>query len=125
MGVALGPSLAVGEEPVITLVLGFESIDQRAGRLGILVPLRVDRLDRAGRFAGAAVDTFLRIDEEHPIDTFLKVNAVNRTHVDARLVHDIYTGFCDNIGHLILLIASLRVYHHPSRDDIAVWVRWR
>src|SRR4051812_28204750 len=45
--------------------------------------LRIDRLDGAFRLAGAAVDAFLGVDDEHAVGL---VNAVDGTHVDARLV---------------------------------------
>ena len=41
---------------------------------------RVDRLDRAGRLARAAVDALVRVDEEHVV---VAVEAVHRTDLDA------------------------------------------
>ena len=39
-----------------------------------------DRLDRALRLAGSAVDALLRIDDQHPLEL---VDAVHRADVDA------------------------------------------
>src|SRR4029079_17941399 len=52
-----------------------------------------DRVHRALGLAGAAVDAFVRVDEELPVCAFLVVDAIDRTdrdagdveHVDARL----------------------------------------
>src|ERR671913_1860017 len=69
-------------------------VDRRVVRpLGRQGLLREDRVDRAFRLAGAAVDAFVRIDEELPVGAFVEVDAVDRTdgyardveHVDAWL----------------------------------------
>src|SRR5581483_465973 len=61
---------------------------------------RKDRLDGALRFACTAIDTFLRIDNQHSI---ANVDAVHRADVDARLVLDVDAGLGDHVGHDDLL----------------------
>src|SRR5439155_7381817 len=58
--------------------------------------LREDRLDRALRLAGAAVDALLWVDHEHPARL---VDAVDGTDVDARLVFDVDARLGDDVGH--------------------------
>src|SRR5262249_42658846 len=56
--------------------------------------LREDRLDRALRLAGAAVDALLRIDDKDPVGL---VDAVHRTDVHAGAVFDVDTGLGDDV----------------------------
>src|SRR5581483_4380392 len=58
--------------------------------------LREDRLDRALRLAGPAVDALLRVDDE---DAVRLVDAVDRAHVDARAVFDVDARFRDDVRH--------------------------
>src|SRR5262249_35112467 len=58
--------------------------------------LREDRLDRALRFARPAVDTFLRVDDQHPPEL---VDAVDRADVHAGLVFDVDAGLGDDVRH--------------------------
>jgi hypothetical protein len=60
------------------------------------VVLVVDRLDGADRFAGAAVDAFVRVDVEGAIAF---VDAVDGALVDARLVLHVHTRLGDDVGH--------------------------
>src|SRR3954454_9428183 len=55
-----------------------------------------DRLDRALRLAGAAVDALLRVDHEDPAGL---VDAVHGADVDAGLVFDVDAGLADDVGH--------------------------
>src|SRR4029079_598423 len=58
----------------------------------------VDRLDRADRLAGAAVDALLGVDVALA-DPF--VDAVDRALVDARLVVDVDAGAGDDVRHVV------------------------
>src|SRR5687768_6195576 len=58
---------------------------------------RKNRGHRALGLAGAAVDAFIRVDEEHLLAF---VDAVDRTDVDARFVLDADTGFGDDVRHV-------------------------
>jgi len=75
--------------------------------LGVSAPLvgqilfGVDGLDRAHRFAGAAVDALVGLDVEH---SYALVDAVDRAFVDAGLVFDIDTGLGNHKGHDRLLV---------------------
>jgi len=62
--------------------------------------LREDRLDRAFRFAGAAVNALLRIDHEDPSGL---VDAVHGADVDAGAVFDVDAGLGDDVRHGDLL----------------------
>src|SRR4051812_15198769 len=55
-----------------------------------------DRLDRAFRLAGTAVDALLGIDHEDPVGL---VDAVDGAHVDARFVLDVDAGLADDVRH--------------------------
>ena len=55
-----------------------------------------DRLDRALRLAGTAVDALLRVDHEHAIGL---VDAIDRADVHAGSVLDVDTGFGDDVRH--------------------------
>ena len=62
-------------------------------RLGV----RLDRIDRAFRLADAAIDAFVRVDDEHVLAL---VEAVHRAHLDA--VHDLAANaaLVDDVGQL-------------------------
>ena len=62
------------------------------------VVLVEDRLDRAHRLAGAAVDALVGVDVEHPLAL---VDAVDGALVDARAVLQVHTGLGDDVGHLV------------------------
>ena len=55
-----------------------------------------DRLDRALRLAGPAVDALLRVDDEDPPEL---VDAVDRADIDARAVFDVDAGLGDDVRH--------------------------
>ena len=81
------------------LVVGVVDLDERVP----LVRQRVlgeDRLDRALRFARAAIDALLRVDDEDPVGL---VDAVDRADVDAGAVFDVDTGLGDDVRHCALL----------------------
>src|SRR5262249_46966584 len=59
-----------------------------------------DRLDRALRLTGAAVDAFFGVDDE---DARGVVNAVHRTHVHARAIFDVDARLRDDVRHRGLL----------------------
>src|SRR5262249_22958442 len=61
--------------------------------------LREDRVHRAFRLAGAAVDALVRVDEELAIRAFVVVDAVDRTDGDARQVEHIDAWLGDDVGH--------------------------
>jgi hypothetical protein len=66
-----------------------------------------DGLDRACRFARAAVDALIRVDVEHlgPLESVLVlagVDAIYRANVNACRVLRSNAGFCDNVCHLSL-----------------------
>ena len=61
-------------------------------RLGI----GLDGLGRAFRFADAAIDTFIRVNDEHILTL---VEAVHRANLDAVHVLALDAGFGDDIGH--------------------------
>jgi hypothetical protein len=58
----------------------------------------IDGLDWTHRLTGAAVNTFIRVDVEHPVTL---VNAVNWTLINTCLVFDVYTRERDNVSHRI------------------------
>src|SRR6202034_3886462 len=70
--------------------------------LRVLVPLFgdvvlvVDRLDRADRLAGTAVDAFVWVDIKHPSAL---IDAVDRAFLDTCLVLDVDAGFGDRVRH--------------------------
>src|SRR5256885_3773917 len=60
--------------------------------------LGIDRRDRPGVDASAAVDALVRVDVEHPVLGSAVDDAVDRTDVDAGLVFEIDAGFRDDVG---------------------------
>src|SRR4029077_3935659 len=58
-----------------------------------------DRVDRAFRLAGAAVDALVRIDEELLIGAFVEMDAIDRTDRHARDVEDVDAWLGDHIRH--------------------------
>ena len=56
-----------------------------------------DGLNRALGYAGFAVDTFLRMNDENG---FTFVEALHRTNDDAVRVFAVETWFCNNMGHI-------------------------
>src|SRR5262249_47047224 len=93
-----------------TLLLG-RRLDPRVVLEELLVDLDVvlpllrglvlgeDRLDRAHRLAGAAVDALLGVDVEHRLPL---VDAVNRAHLHAGLVFHADARLGNDIGHSVL-----------------------
>src|SRR5699024_5288869 len=55
-----------------------------------------DRLDRAHRFAGTAVDAFVGVDVQHP---FPFIDAVDWALIDAGLVLHVDTRFSNDVSH--------------------------
>src|SRR5699024_5959535 len=60
----------------------------------------VDRLDRAHRLAGAAVDALVGVDVEHALAL---VDAVHGTLLDAGQVLEVHTGLRDHVRHVPIL----------------------
>src|SRR5206468_5649563 len=84
---------------------------------GELLPLRrhvvlvEDRLDRADRLAGAAVDALVRVDVEHPVAL---VDAVDRAFLDAGLVLDVDARLGDDVGHRVPPGAAVGATSSPA-----------
>src|SRR5262249_49109093 len=57
---------------------------------------RIDRVHRALRFTGAAVDALVRMDIELILGL---VDAVHRTDIHTGAILDADTGFSDHVGH--------------------------
>jgi hypothetical protein len=82
-----------------------ELVEELDVRLVVVLPLLrsvvlvEDRLDRAHRLAGTAVDAFIRVDVEGPLTL---VDAVDRALLDARLVLDVDTRLRDDVGHAVV-----------------------
>src|SRR6202042_1563511 len=70
----------------------------------------IDRLDRADRLAGAAVDAFVRVDVEHPVAL---VDTVDRALTDARLVQEVHAIGGDDIRHFLGSYSSSRSPNGP------------
>src|SRR4030095_2006061 len=68
--------------------------------LGGKLVIAEDRLDRAYRLAGAAVDALLRMDVQHGLAL---VDAIHGAYLDACLILDVDTGLSDHVRHLGLL----------------------
>src|SRR5205814_7042813 len=75
-------------------VFGVEFQKLLQSRLGV----RLDRVDRAFRFADATVDAFVGVNDEH-VRTF--VEAVDRTDFDAIGIFALDAIVVDNVGHSI------------------------
>ena len=75
--------------------VGVVDLDERLPLVGQRV-LGEDRLDRALRLAGAAVDALLGVDHQHPAHL---VDAVHRADVDAGLVLQVDAGLGDDVRH--------------------------
>src|SRR5260221_6263439 len=100
-------AISVSDRPRGSARLG--PVDRRAGRGPIRGPDRVDlrvrsslrgdlvlgedRVHRAFRLAGAAVDALVRVDEELPVDAFLVVDAIHRADRHARDVEEVDARF--------------------------------
>ncbi len=80
------------------------------------VVLVVDRLDRAHRFAGTAVDALVGVDVQRAVTL---VDAVDRALVDARAVLDVHTRKGDHIRHSSSLVrpagSAMRSGHATAR----------
>ena len=61
--------------------------------------VRLDRVDWAFRLAHAAIDAFVRVDDEH---VFALVEAVHRTHLDTVHVLAANAALVDDVGQLSL-----------------------
>ena len=62
------------------------------------VRIGANSFDRTRRDARTAVDADFRIDIQLQV-TVRSVNAIDRTHIDARFVFRANTRFGDNVGH--------------------------
>ena len=69
--------------------------------------LREDRVHRALRLAGPAVDALVGIDEQLAVDAHFVVDAVDRAHRDARDIKDIDARLGDDVGHSRILLVGL------------------
>ena len=84
-----------------------EVVEELDVRLVVVLPLLghvvlvEDRLDRADRLAGAAVDALVGVDVEHPLAL---VDAVDGALLDARLVQHVDARLGDDVGHRRLLL---------------------
>ena len=56
----------------------------------------VDRLNRAYRLTGAAVDTLIGLDLQHPATL---IDAIDRAFFDACLVLEVYARLGDDVSH--------------------------
>ena len=94
--------------------------------LGVVAPLVrqvvlvEDRLDRAHRLAGAAVDALVGVDVEHPPAL---VDAVDRALLDAGLVEQIHTRLGNHVGHCAPPSRLHRVHRGGTRSAPADTVR--
>src|SRR4029079_565159 len=85
---------------------------------------REDGFHRARRHAGAAIDALVRLDEEH-LGGFegrlvlARMNAVDRTHVDAGRVLRADAGFRDYVSHRSSSAARRRVTRECRRTPRA------
>ena len=81
------------------------SVNQVASIGGVVRPLGrqrllgEDRVDRALRLAGAAVDALVRVDEQLAIHALVVVDAVDRADGDARDVEHVDARLGDHVGH--------------------------
>ena len=79
-----------------------EVLEELVVRAGVVLPLLrhvvlvEDRLDRADRLTGTAVDALVGVDVEHPVAL---VDAVDRALLDACLVEHIHARLGDDVGH--------------------------
>src|SRR6185437_1313514 len=73
------------------------------GKVGLGV--RLDRFRRAFGFAHAAVDALVRVNDEHVVAL---VEAIDRAHLDAVQIFALYAVFHNHIGHMQILVNSLR-----------------
>src|SRR5215207_4225414 len=79
-----------------------EVVEELGVGLGVVLPLLgdvvlvEDRLDRADRLTGSAVDALVGVDVEHPLAL---VDAVDRTLLDTRQVLQIDAGLRDGVCH--------------------------
>ena len=60
------------------------------------VTLPRDRVDRADRLAGTAIDAFVRLDIEPPAAF---IDAVDRALLDARPILHVHAGIADRVCH--------------------------
>src|SRR3989344_952304 len=76
--------------------LGVLGVDLQPLAVGFVLGVRLDGVDRAFRFADAAVDALVRRDDQ---EVLAFVEAVHRTHLDA--VHELtfHAGVGDDVGH--------------------------
>ena len=70
--------------------------------------VRLDRIDRAFRFANTAIDAFIRVNDEHVL-TLIK--AVDRTDLNTVHVLTFDAAFIDDVGQSSLLPAR------PTQGD--------
>jgi hypothetical protein len=78
------------------------------------MPGWLDCVDRAFRLANAAIDAFIRVDDEHILAL---VETVHRTNLDAVRVLAADAALVDDVGQLSLLPAE----RYPGTDRF--WLR--
>ncbi|CAM5197773.1 hypothetical protein LSPH26S_02213 [Lysinibacillus sphaericus] len=82
-----------------------ELVEELDVRLVVVLPLLrsvvlvEDRLNRADRLTGPAVDAFVRVDVQGPLAL---VDAVDGALLDARLVLHVDTRLRDDVGHAVV-----------------------
>lgn len=94
IGVGGRVALARDVGPVFgELGIEFEELGRR------VVTIRLNRFDRALRFADAAIDTFFRMNDQH---VFALVEAIHRANFDAIHIFALDAIFCNDVGHSCL-----------------------
>lgn len=81
-----------------------------------------DRFHRTRRYAGAAVDAFVRMDIEHFRGSevwfvLARMNAVHRTHIDTRGVFGADAWLANDVGHCLLSPSKLSLYTLAGRQS--------
>ena len=100
-----GRAISRGFSPSTAARAAALSVNQVASIGGVVGPfgrqrlLGEDRVDRAFRLAGAAVDALVRIDEQLAIRALVEMDAIDRTDGDARHVEHVDARLGDHIGH--------------------------
>src|ERR1700692_1177441 len=78
--------------------------------------VRLDGFGRAFRFAHAAIDALVRMNDEH---IFAFVKAIDGAYLDAIQILALYAVFHDHVGHTYILMSTLL-----GRDCAAIGVCW-
>ena len=94
--------IRIGGSNLARSTWGANRLEEDGVYFTVLLPLTrdvvfiIDRLHRTDRLTGAAIDTFIGLDVEHPSAL---VNAVHRTLFDTGLILYIHTRLGDYVGH--------------------------